>query len=182
MKGSLVAQASVDAQGDVTVTGVRAMWLASEFRMSYAWLKSRIQRTVGCHEDAEDLASSSFVELAGVGDPTAVRDSRALLTVISKRLTYDLWRRRDLERAYVTSLTLGDEQLAISAESAAEISQSLLLVDRALNDLSPNARRAFIYSQVDGLTYAEIAEKLAVSISMVRKYIGHALTECYSIK
>jgi RNA polymerase sigma-19 factor, ECF subfamily len=173
-----VAQTRVDA----TATGARTVWLANEFRLSYVWLKSKIQRSVGCHADAEDLASSSFVELAGVDDLTAVRDSRALLTVISKRLTYDLWRRRDLERSYITSLALNDEPLAISAEAAAEIAQSLLLVDHALNGLSRNARQAFIFSQVDGLTYSEIAEKLGVSVSMVRKYMGQALGVCYSIK
>jgi RNA polymerase sigma-19 factor, ECF subfamily len=181
MTRSLLAQTSVDLRGDVTATGERASWLAREFCSSYVWLKSKIQRSVGCHADAEDLASSSFVELAGVSDVAAVRDSRALLTVISKRLTYDLWRRRDLERAYVISLTSGGEPLAISAESAAEISQTLLLVDQALNGLPPNARRAFVYSQVDGLAYPEIAKKLGVSVSMVRKYLAQALSECYSL-
>ncbi|KER69976.1 RNA polymerase sigma factor [Burkholderia cepacia] len=156
------------------------MWLAGEFRANYAWLKSKLQRRVGSPADAEDLASSSFVELAGANDLPAVRDSRALLTVIAKRLTYEMWRRRDLERAYLESLALGEERLAASAESVAEIAQTLLLVDQVLTGLSPNARRAFIYSQVDGLTYAEIAEKLGVSPSMVRKYIAQALSRCYS--
>lgn len=159
----------------------RAAWLADEFRASYAWLKSKLQRRVGSQADAEDLASSSFVELAGVSDPPGVRDPRAWLSVIAQRLTYEMWRRRDLERAYLASLASGEEPLAASAEAVAEIAQTLLLVDQALNGLSQNAKRAFIYSQVDGLTYAEIAGKLGVSPSMVRKYIAQALSRCYSL-
>jgi RNA polymerase sigma-70 factor (ECF subfamily) len=149
-------------------TRSRAAWLTSEFRASYAWLKSKLQRRVGSPADAEDLASSSFAELADVQDLTAVRDARAFLTVIAQRLTYEMWRRRDLEEAVTPS-----------AESLAEVTQALLLVDQALNGLSPNAKSAFVMSQIDGLTHAEIAERLGVSVSMVRKYIAQALTQCY---
>lgn len=159
----------------------RATWLADEFRSSYGWLKSKLHRRLGSAADAEDLASSSFVELAGVEDPASIREPRALLTVIAQRLTYDLWRRRDLERAYMDSLAHSDEPVAPSAESIAEISQALVLIDQALDGLSDKAKRAFIYSQVDGLTYAEIASLLGVSSSMVRKYIAQALTRCYLI-
>ncbi|CAG9224390.1 RNA polymerase subunit sigma [Paraburkholderia caribensis] len=159
----------------------RAAWLANEFRSSYGWLKSKLHRRLGSAADAEDLASSSFVELAGVEDLASVREPRALLTVIAQRLTYELWRRRDLERAYLESLAHSDEPVAPSAESISEISQALALIDRALDGLSPKAKSAFIYSQVDGLTYAEIASILGVSSSMVRKYIAQALTRCYLI-
>ncbi|KVE24852.1 RNA polymerase subunit sigma [Burkholderia vietnamiensis] len=153
--------------------------MTSEFRASYAWLKSKLQRRVGSPADAEDLASSSFAELADVQDLTAVRDARAFLTVIAQRLTYEMWRRRDLERAYLETLAHQEEAVAPSAESVAEVAQALLLVDQALNGLSPNAKSAFVMSQIDGLTHAEIAERLGVSASMVRKYIAQALTQCY---
>ncbi|AJW98347.1 sigma-70 family RNA polymerase sigma factor [Burkholderia gladioli pv. gladioli] len=157
----------------------RSTWLSNEFRHSYAWLKSKLHRRVGSHADAEDLAASSFVELAGVDDLAAVREPRAFLTVIAQRLTFELWRRRDLERAYLDSLSLQEEPVVPSAENIAEVTQALFLIDQALNGLSSKAKSAFIYSQVDGLTYADIADRLGVSSSMVRKYITQALEKCY---
>jgi RNA polymerase sigma-19 factor, ECF subfamily len=157
----------------------RSTWLANEFRLSYGWLKSKLQRRVGSPVDAEDLASSSFAELAAVHDLATVREPRAFLTVIAQRLTFEMWRRRDLERAYLDSLRIQEQSVSPSAESIAQISQALLLVDQALSGLPPKARSAFIYSQIDGLTYAEIATRLGVSTSMVRKYITQALTRCY---
>ncbi|WP_433695442.1 sigma-70 family RNA polymerase sigma factor [Paraburkholderia phenoliruptrix] len=159
----------------------RAAWLADEFRSSYGWLKSKLHRRLGSATDAEDLASSSFVELAALEDLGTVREPRALLTVIAQRLTYELWRRRDLERAYLDCLASQDEPVAPSAESIVEVSQALALIDQALDGLSSKAKSAFIYSQIDGLTYAEIASLLGVSSSMVRKYIAQALTRCYMI-
>jgi RNA polymerase sigma-70 factor (ECF subfamily) len=159
----------------------RSSWLAGEFRASYAWLKAKLQRRVGSPADAEDLASSSFEALAGVDDLQSVREPRAFLTVIAQRLTFEMWRRRDLERAYQQALLNVEEPAAPSAESIVEISQALLLIDQALDGLSPKAKSAFLYSQIDGLTYAEIAARLGVSTSMVRKYIAQALTRCFLI-
>lgn len=176
---SPVSRASTRYSADDERARSRAAWLASEFRASYAWLKSKLQRRVGSRADAEDLASSSFAELADVPDPATVCDSRAFLTVIAQRLTFEMWRRRDLERAYLETLAHQEEAVTPSAESMAEVTQALLLVDQALNGLSPKAKSAFVMSQIDGLTHAEIAERLNVSVSMVRKYIAQALTKCY---
>jgi len=41
-----------------------------------------------------------------------------------------------------------------------------------LEGLSGKARQAFFYSQIDGLTYSEIAVRLGVSPSMVRQYMA----------
>ncbi|MGF6573688.1 RNA polymerase sigma factor (sigma-70 family) [Paraburkholderia sp. GAS333] len=179
--GSLTVQSPTKQLINDGLALSRSTWLSNEFRHSYTWLKSRLQRRVGSHADAEDLASSSFVELAGVEDLGSVREPRAFLTVIAQRLTFELWRRRDLERAYLDSLALQDEPLALSAENLAEITQALFLIDQALSGLSSKAKSAFIYSQVDGLTYAEIGERLGVSSSMVRKYITQALEKCYQV-
>lgn len=159
----------------------RSVWLANQFRTSYGWLRAKLQRRVGSPADAEDIAASSFEALAGVDDPPGIREPRAFLTVVAQRLTFEMWRRRDLERAYQNALLNVEEPVAPSAELIAEVSQALFLVDQALNGLSANAKSAFIYSQIDGLTYSEIAARLEVSTSMVRKYIAQALTRCFLI-
>ncbi|MDR6390386.1 sigma-70 family RNA polymerase sigma factor [Paraburkholderia phenoliruptrix] len=178
---STVPEPSAEADNGVKPVHSRSIWLTNEFRSSFGWLKSKLQRRVGSHADAEDLAASSFAELAGIKDLAAVREPRAFLTVIAQRLTFEMWRRRDLERAYLESLLVSEAAAAPSSESIAEVLQALFLVDQALNGLPLKARSAFIYSQIDGLTYAEIAERLGVSTSMVRKYIAQALTRCYLI-
>ncbi|MBN3728810.1 sigma-70 family RNA polymerase sigma factor [Burkholderia sp. Ac-20379] len=153
----------------------RNQFLAAEFAHSYRWLKQMLRRQVRCPSEAEDVASSAFVELATLPDVRAVRDPRALLTTISRRLVFDMWRRRDLEAAYLAALAAADQASTPSPESVLEVVQTLVNVDRLLRGLSRKARQAFLYSQLDGLTYSEIAELLGVSASMVRKYIAQAL-------
>jgi hypothetical protein len=40
-----------------------------------------------------------------------------------------------------------------------------------LDGLNGKTREAFLLSQLDGLTYSEIAHKLGVSVSSVKKYV-----------
>ncbi|WP_144109939.1 sigma-70 family RNA polymerase sigma factor [Paraburkholderia sp. BCC1886] len=157
----------------------RRDFLSEEFRRSYEWLLNRVWRKVGCSFDAEDIASATFVEIAELSDTASVREPRALLTTISQRIMTDLWRRRSLERNYLASLAASPEPSTISAENLCEIIQSLVTIDSVLANLSPKAREAFLLSQLDELTYAEIAQRLSVSASMVRKYMAQALTACY---
>jgi len=152
--------------------------LSSEFRKSYQWLKTRIRRRVDSPADAEDVAASAFVEMAEMPETTVIHQPRALLTTIAQRLIFEMWRRRDLERAYLDALRQNPEAVTLSAEAMLELTHALVAVDRVLAGLSVNARRAFLYSHLDGLTYAEIAALLGVSVSMVRKYMAKALTQC----
>lgn len=45
----------------------------------------------------------------------------------------------------------------------------------ALRSTSDNAQQAFRMSRLDGLSYAEIAERMDVSVSMVEKHISAVL-------
>jgi RNA polymerase sigma-19 factor, ECF subfamily len=157
----------------------RNRFLSAEFARSYRWLKQYLRRFVQSPADAEDVASSAYVELAVMPDLSNVREPRALLITVSRRLVFDLWRRRDLEAAYLKALSASDEAVAPSPESMLEIVQTLAQVDRSLRGLPTKGRQAFLYSQLDGMTYKEIGRMLGVSVSMVRKYIAQALEQCY---
>lgn len=56
--------------------------------------------------------------------------------------------------------------------------EMLCRIDAMLNTLSDKARKAFLLSQIDGRTYAEIALELGVSDRMVKKYMAQAMLQC----
>jgi RNA polymerase sigma-70 factor (ECF subfamily) len=160
-------------------SSAREQFLGGEFRRSFGWLTTAVHRLVGSRHDAEDLAASAFTELAGMDDISQIRQPRALLTTIARRLTYEFWRRRDLERAYLEQLALAPEFSHASPEEICLAIDELMRIDAVLQGLSTKAREAFILSQFEELGYAEIAQRLGVSVSMVRKYLAQALAACY---
>lgn len=139
----------------------------------------RLRLRLGCQHDAADMAAETFAQVVAMPDPQAIREPRALLTTIAKRLLFARWRRRDLERAYLEALAAEEPSFAPSEEEHYLVVESLLEIDRLLSELSSKARLAFLYSQVDGRTYASIAEELGVSIPRVQQYVIQGLKACY---
>ncbi len=148
------------------------------FGEHHGWLLGRLRARLGCSHDAADMAAETFVQVVAHPTPHTIREPRALLTTIAKRLVYASWRRRDLERAYLEALAQEPEAMAPSAQERVMAMETLLAIDALLDGLSPKARTAFFCSQLDGMKYADIAEQLGVSTIRVRQYVAKGLRLC----
>ena len=155
--------------------------IADLYNNHHGWLAAWLRRKLGCPEQASDIAQDAFVQILGRPDVLAdIREPRAYLTTVARRLVFDSWRRHDLERAYLAELAAMPEDVFPSAEEQALVLEALHAIDRMLRGLSVKARTAFLMSQLDGMTYKEIAIALNVSPSRVRQYMTQAMTACYA--
>ena len=98
---------------------------------------------------------------------------------IAKGLLFDYFRRAALEQAYLTELMLIPEGEQPSVEEQQMILEDLKNIDRLLGKLSSKARAAFLYNRLDGLSHAEIALRLGVSVPRVRQYLAQGIRQCY---
>ncbi len=155
------------------------VFVGSLYRDHRDWLLSWLRRYQVCPHRAEDLSQDTFLRLLKRNDLNAVREPRALLATIARGLLIDHFRRSALERAYLDELSLQPEELQPSAEEQLQIMQALREVDAMLGQLSAKARAAFLYNRLDGMTHAEIAERLGVSVPRVRQYLAQGLRQCY---
>lgn len=149
------------------------------FKSDYGWLCARVSRAMGCPHGAQDIASETFLRVLALPDPGSIREPRALLTTIARRLMYEGWRRQDLERAYLETLAQAPLCAHPSPEERLLLLETLAEIDRLLDGLSPKAKAAFLYHQLDGLTYLQIGELLQVSVSRVQQYMADAFKRCY---
>ncbi|VFR21633.1 DNA-directed RNA polymerase specialized sigma subunit, sigma24-like [plant metagenome] len=150
----------------------------SIYRADQPWLELRLRDGLRNREDAQDIASETFTQLLQAPALLQLQEPRAMLLTIARRITWRLWRRRELEQAWLDTLRLQPEPTAPSAESRCQTLQALQTLDTVLDGLSGKARMAFLYSQLDGMTHADIAARIKVSPTMVRKYIAQALRRC----
>lgn len=151
----------------------------------HGWLQHWLHRRLGNSADAADLAQDTFVRL--MSRPAtrcfeSVGEARAYLLTAANGLCVDLWRRREIERAWLQALAARPEALAPSPEHCAIVIETLLEVGRMLGKLSQKAAQAFIMAQVDGVPYRIIAQELAVSERMVKKYMAQAMLQCALIE
>lgn len=149
------------------------------YRAHHAWLLGWLNRRVNNRCDAADLSQDTFVRLLTSAQvPDDLREPRAYLATVARRLLVNLYRRRSLEAAYLETLTTLPEDEAPSAESQAAVLEALNEVDQVVARLSAKARRAFLMAQLEGYSQEEIAEVLAVSVRSVQRYLVQAFEEC----
>lgn len=140
----------------------------------YVWLKGKLHNAC----DAADVAHDTFLRVLAARNAAHIREPRDYLTTIARGLVIDRYRRRAIESAYLQALAARPEASVISEEDKALIIETLIAVDKALTGLGPRTRQIFMLSQVDGLTYQQIAVQLRVSLTTVKKHMIRALTEC----
>ena len=143
----------------------------------HGWLRGKLHNAC----DAADVAHDTFVRILGGRHAAQILEPRDYLATIARGLVIDRYRRHAIEQAYKQSLAERPDATAISEEDKAIIIETLVAVDKALASLGERSRRIFILSQIDGLTYQQIADQLQVSLTTVKKHMVRALTECSMI-
>ena len=148
----------------------------------HGWLQGWLARKLGNASDAADLAHDTFVRLLTRQTARSMgSEPRALLTHIAKGLVVDRWRRQDVERAYLETIAHLPEPEVPSPETRWLILETLYRIEAMLRDLPEKTRQAFLMSQIDGLTYPQIAEELGVSLVSVKRYMRDAFLACLSV-
>lgn len=169
----------VRAQGALVTSATHHSQIGELYVGHHSWLLGWLYRRLECRQQAADLAQDTFVRLLGRQELKGLREPRAFLAAVARGLMIDHFRRQTLERAWLDSLAQQPEAEAPSAEERAIVLETLMEIDRLLDGLRPVVRSAFLLSQLDGLTYPQIAERLGVSLSSVQQYMTQAFGHCY---
>ncbi|MCA1323450.1 sigma-70 family RNA polymerase sigma factor [Herbaspirillum sp. alder98] len=147
----------------------------------HGWLVGWLRGKLGSDCDATDIAQDTFVRLLGRRVEQDLREPRSYLATIAQGLVVDFFRHRRLERAYLDTIATLPEEHIPSPETRAILLETLCRIDAMLDGMKPIVRRAFLMSQLEGLTYVEIAARLDVTKRTVGNYMTTALAHCYTL-
>lgn len=152
--------------------------LATLYQQQHRWLQHWLWRRLNCSQSAADLAQDTFVRLLAKNQPIEVQAPRSFLAKVAQSVLSNHFRRQKLEKAYLQALALLPEEVAPSAETQWLLLETLMALDEVLGRLALPVRQAFLWSQLDGLSHGEIAERLGTSITTVKRYIVKAGAQC----
>jgi RNA polymerase sigma-19 factor, ECF subfamily len=153
--------------------------LAQFYDAHHDWLQGWLRQRLGCRQDAADLSQDTFVQIVVARNVAQIEEPRAFLVTLAKRVLYNFWRRRDVERAYLDALAVMPQGCAPSEEDRALVLEALQQVDLVLGALKPRVREVFLLSQVHELSYREIGERLEMPVITVRRYMTQAMRACW---
>ncbi len=169
------------------------------YRAHHRRLVGRLARRLPDPGDAEEVAQEAYLRCLAHETPAGRDEVRSWLSYlfrVARNLAIDRMRREAMSRDKLEMLA-GDTarsqeerrrpgvhrptRLSVvepAAERMIDARGELVALAAAINDLEPRIRQAFIWHRFYGLSYAEIARRLGVSVSSVEKYIMAALLVC----
>ena len=127
--------------------------------------------------DPEDVAQQAFQKLLEREDRSDIRNLKAFLWRTARNAFLSGFYREDVRGRYdfeIELLFFPERGVNSSPERVLSIEEELQAVNEALRLMPERRRHAFILHKVEGLSVAEVAKRLNVSLTPVRKHITRA--------
>ncbi len=140
-------------------------------------------------ETAADLAQESYARVLAVErSGETIAEPRALLYRTARNLVIDGHRRSEVRGQNLSSDADASESAvaglpapgACEPEVAAMSSQAVEALLAAIGELPLRCREAFILHKFDGLSQAEVARQMGISVTMVERHIKLGMLACRS--
>ena len=164
-------------QDDVRAAGTDSH-LADLYRAESPRLVRILSRQTGDRDEAQDLVQDAFFRLARLGGQGRLLEKpQAYLRRIAANLLKD--RAKSAARQSVTLHVVADEESlpGLDQHRLLESRDMLRRLEAAIMRLRPRTREVFMAHRVEGLTYAEIAERTGLSVKGVEKQMSKALVQ-----
>jgi RNA polymerase sigma factor (sigma-70 family) len=141
---------------------------------SYVINKFQVSR-----DEAEDVVHTAFARVMEINDQT-INNPRALLYKTSYNIAIDRKRHGVVRQKHVETLIVSKSSAVeeLGPERIFEGDKQLRVVVKAMREMPEKRRRLLMMSRFDGLSYAEIARKVGLSETSVRKHISKGLMDC----
>jgi len=138
---------------------------------------------LGSSAAAEDLVQDIYLKISGLGKDAVVENNSAFLYRIGANLLLDRVRqeRRAMARDGAWSeskrVTIGGEAVVDEppADDVVDSRRRLEKLTEAVGGLPPKMQEAFRLHKLGGMSHAETADSMGISVSAVEKHVSAAL-------
>ena len=132
--------------------------------------------------ESEDVVHGAFEKAMQMAPEQlqAIRNMRAFFYKAAYNAGVDYQRHSSVGKRYTDSLKV-DAQLnrdEIDPYRKMAAAQEVKVLAKALQRMPEKRRRLIVMNRFDGLSYAEIARRVNLSETVVRKHVARALAEC----
>jgi RNA polymerase sigma-70 factor (ECF subfamily) len=163
------------------MASVNSAQLTALYQQQHRWLRRWLYRQLDCSQRAADLMQDTFMRLLLSNETLEVRQPRPFLAKVARSVLSNHYRRVRLEKAYLEALQADSEAVVPDLVTQLILFETLVQLDAALSELDIPVRQAFLWSQLDGLSHGEIAQRLQISIATVKRHVVKAGARCLMV-
>lgn len=155
-------------------------WLARLSEETNRDVIAFLRRRLSNHADADDLSQEVYIRLLRIKDPGDIRNWRAYVLRVAANVAYE-WKLLARNQRFHSSELLETLSESSDTEHEAYIEQRMRALNTAVETLTPKCRTVLMLHRRDQYTYAEIAAKMGISVSMVKKHLVRGLARCQEV-
>jgi len=137
-------------------------------------LRNYVFYRCGNQEMATDIAQETFLKIWQKQLFPDPGKEKALLFKMATDMYISQFRRQKLDQKYVKQVKSGDNT-APSPHDEMQFTETQNKYNKVISDLSENLRTTYLMNRIDGLTYAEIATNLGLSVKAIEKRMSTIL-------
>ncbi|RMO12964.1 hypothetical protein ALQ47_04217 [Pseudomonas cichorii] len=128
-------------------------------------IQDYLDRRLRCKETAADLTQDTFIRLSEQMGRTRIENFRAYLFSSARNLFIDHTRRQEHRKGEPLEQQemISQGQRTPTLEQAAIANQQLATLNQVIQNMPEPCREVFLMVRVEGMTYAEIGERLGIS-------------------
>ena len=166
----------------ISTAGVTCSDVLSElFRMQYGALFRFCRVRIRSEADAEDIVQSAFLAARRAYADKKADELRPLLFTLVRNMAISHLKLHWNKHRHGEDISEVGRGYACpqspTPESQLIVTESLVIIEEVLAGMSPRRREALRLHRYEGLSYEEIARRLSVSSTAVKKHVALAVAE-----
>jgi RNA polymerase sigma factor (sigma-70 family) len=163
------------AAGNRIAVHERCTALAQIARHHHSVLVRLLALRTGCAEEAKEIVQEAYAKVLALDRPDTMSFKVGYLWRIAANLAIDRKRQR-LARARLASVALQPtDRCSPSTEAIVESRERLAIVQKAVAQLPPRCRQAFLLRIVEGLRFAQVGREMGISERMAKVHVARAM-------
>lgn len=166
------------AAADATNGVSRAALVEKLFREHNESLVRFLSVKLRSWQEAQDVAQEAYVQMLRLETPETVGFLRAFLFKTAANLAITRLRARGVRERAATLELIEQPPESPTPERLALSEEQVRLVSQFLQELPPLYREALMLRRVDGLSCAEISQRMQIPERTVRHYVVEAMVYC----
>ncbi|TZF82817.1 RNA polymerase sigma-70 factor [Pedobacter sp. BS3] len=149
------------------------------FRVIFDKYRTRVYsyalKIIKSGEQAEEILHDVFLKLWQHENPAGIENLEAWLRVVVRNTTLKVLRRNRLEMKADDVLAYHWEESHNQTEDIIFLHDSAFILNQAIELLPPQQKQVYKLCRIEGLKYAQAAERLSLSPLTVKTHMQHAL-------
>lgn len=149
-------------------------WFKETVYPHQAILRQRIRRILNDVHEVDDVVAEALARTFAAENWREIRNGLAFMTRIARNILIDR-QRREVIVSFDLMADIEDLQRSVSYEGMLTARDELRRLERVIEALPPQPRRAFILRRVQGHSLTEVADIMNLSVSTIEKHLTKAL-------